>query len=71
MLNTSNKKLSSTSKIFQRLQLSGYQSKAFKELQQLEIHALEQWNTLFQTHIVDAFIEQQHFTEIRARIPTI
>ena len=50
----------------QRLQLSRYQSKAFKELQQLEIHALEQWNTLFQTHIVDAFIEQQHFTEIPA-----
>jgi hypothetical protein len=50
----------------QRLQLSRYQSKAFKELQQLEIHALEQWNNLFQTHIVDAFIEQQHFTEIPA-----
>lgn len=50
----------------QRLQLTRYQSKAFKELQQLEIHALEQWNTLFQTHIVDAFIEQQHFTEIPA-----
>lgn len=48
----------------QRLTLSHYQSKAFKELQQLEIHALEQWNDLFQTHIVDAFVEQQYFTEI-------
>ena len=26
----------------------------------------EQWNTLFQTHIVDADVEQQHFTEIPA-----
>ena len=50
----------------QRLKLSHYQSKAFKELQQLEIHALEQWNDLFQTHIVDAYAEQQHFVEIPA-----
>lgn len=50
----------------QRLRLTRYQTKAFKELQQLEIHALEQWNTLFQTHIVDAFVEKQNFTKIPA-----
>lgn len=50
----------------QRIKLNHYQSKGFKELQQLEIHALEQWNDLFQTHIVDAFVDQQYFSEIPA-----
>lgn len=48
----------------QRIQLSHYKSKAFKEIQQLEIHALQQWNNVHQSNIVDAFEQQQHFLDL-------
>ncbi|OTG70117.1 hypothetical protein B9T26_14205 [Acinetobacter sp. ANC 4169] len=48
----------------QRLKLSHYRSKAFKEIQQLEIHALQQWNSVHQSNIVDAFEQQQRFLEL-------
>ena len=48
----------------QRIKLSHYKSKAFKEIQQLEIHALQQWNNLHQSNIVDAFEQQQRFLDL-------
>ena len=48
----------------QRIKLSHYKSKAFKEIQQLEIHALQQWNNLYQSNIVDAFEQQQRFLDL-------
>lgn len=48
----------------QRIKLSHYRSKAFKEIQQLEIHALQQWNSVHQSNIVDAFEQQQRFPEL-------
>jgi hypothetical protein len=48
----------------QRLKLSHYHSKAFKEIQQLEIHALQQWNNIHQSNIVDTFEQQQHFLDL-------
>ena len=48
----------------QRIKLSYYRSKAFKEIQQLEIHALQQWNSVHQSNIVDAFEQQQRFLEL-------
>ena len=48
----------------QRLKLNHYHSKTFKEIQQLEIHALQQWNNIHQTNIVDAFEQQQRFLDL-------
>ena len=48
----------------QRIKLSHYKSKAFKEIQQLEIHALQQWNNVHQSNIVEAFEQQQHFLDV-------
>lgn len=48
----------------QRLKLSHYRSKAFKEIQQLEIHALQQWNNIHQSNIVDAFEQQQRLLDL-------
>ena len=48
----------------QRIKLSHYHSKTFKEIQQLEIHALQQWNNIHQTNIVDAFEQQQRFLDL-------
>jgi hypothetical protein len=48
----------------QRIKLSHYKSKAFKEIQQLEIHTLQQWNNLHQSNIVDAFEQQQRFLDL-------
>lgn len=48
----------------QRIKLSHYKSKAFKEIQQLEIHALQQWNNVHQSNIVEAFEQQQRFIDV-------
>ena len=48
----------------QRLKLSHYRSKAFKEIQQLEIHALQQWNNIHQSNIVDVFEQQQRLLDL-------
>lgn len=48
----------------QRIKLSHYKSKAFKEIQQLEIHALQQWNNVHQSNIVEAFEQQQRFLDV-------
>lgn len=48
----------------QRLKLSHYHGKTFKEIQQLEIHALQQWNNIHQSNIVDAFEQQQRFLDL-------
>ncbi|MFH7765978.1 hypothetical protein [Acinetobacter sp. BSP-28] len=48
----------------QRLKLSHYESTAFKEIQQLEIHTLQQWNNVHQNNIVDAFEQQQRFLDL-------